>query len=92
MQSNIDIREITRTSPGKMRRKLLKLRAGFDKQFYKDCQSIFFLKEQAYGTLVQSCNTARVSGDVPPEIRNRLGTKVLPNLSSGSNLKVGIEP
>jgi hypothetical protein len=33
----------------------------------------------------------RISGDVPPEIWNRLGTKVLPKLRSGSDLKIGIE-
>ena len=31
-----------------------------------------------------------ISGDVPPEIWNRLGTKVLPKLRSGSDLKIGI--
>jgi hypothetical protein len=35
--------------------------------------------------------TFRVSGDVPPEIWNRLGTKVLPKLRGGSDLKVGID-
>jgi hypothetical protein len=35
--------------------------------------------------------TFRVFGDVPPEIWNRLGTKVLPKLRSGSDLKIGIE-
>jgi hypothetical protein len=35
--------------------------------------------------------TFRISGDVPPEIWNRLGTKVLPKLRSGSDLKIGIE-
>jgi len=33
----------------------------------------------------------RISGDLPPEIWNRLGTKVLPKLRSGSDLKIGIE-
>jgi len=33
----------------------------------------------------------RISGDVPPEIWNRLGTKVLPKLRGGSDLKIGIE-
>lgn len=32
-----------------------------------------------------------VSGEVPPEIWNRLGTKVLPKLRSGSDLRIGIE-
>ncbi len=35
--------------------------------------------------------TFRIAGDVPPEIWNRLGTRVLPKLRSGSDLKVGIE-
>jgi len=35
--------------------------------------------------------TFRISGDVPPEIWNRLGTKVLPKLRGGSDLKIGIE-
>ncbi len=34
--------------------------------------------------------TLRISGDVPPEVWNRLGTKILPKLRSGSDLKVGI--
>jgi len=35
--------------------------------------------------------TFRISGDVPPEIWNRLGMKVLPKLRGGSDLKIGIE-
>jgi hypothetical protein len=31
-----------------------------------------------------------ISGQVPPEIWNRLGTKILPKLRSGADLKVGI--
>jgi len=31
-----------------------------------------------------------ISGDIPPEIWNRLGTKILPKLRSGSDLKIGI--
>lgn len=33
----------------------------------------------------------RLAGDVPPEIWNRLGTKLLPKLRSGKGLRVGIE-
>ena len=33
----------------------------------------------------------RLTGNVPPEIWNRLGTKVLPKLRSGSDLKIGVE-
>jgi hypothetical protein len=35
--------------------------------------------------------TIRIYGQVPPEVWNRLGTKVLPRLRSGSDLKIGIE-
>jgi hypothetical protein len=35
--------------------------------------------------------TFRIVGDLPPEIWNRLGTKVLPKLRGGSDLKIGIE-
>jgi hypothetical protein len=34
--------------------------------------------------------TFRITGDVPAEIWNRLGTKVLPKLRSGADLKIGI--
>ena len=33
----------------------------------------------------------RLSGTVPPEVWNRLGTKVLPKLRSGDDLSIGIE-
>ena len=35
--------------------------------------------------------TLRLVGTVPPEVWNRLGTKVLPKLRSGEDLSVGIE-
>lgn len=35
--------------------------------------------------------TLRLVGTVPPEIWNRLGTKILPKLRSGSELKIGLE-
>jgi hypothetical protein len=35
--------------------------------------------------------TFRIRGDIPPEIWNRLGTKILPKLRSGADLKIGIE-
>ncbi len=35
--------------------------------------------------------TFRISGDVPPETWNRLGTKILPTLRSGTDVKIGIE-
>jgi hypothetical protein len=35
--------------------------------------------------------TLHLSGNVPPEVWNRLGTKILPKLRSGSELKIGLE-
>jgi hypothetical protein len=35
--------------------------------------------------------TFRLHGNVPPEIWNRLGTKILPKLRSGTDLKIGID-
>jgi hypothetical protein len=35
--------------------------------------------------------TLRLVGAVPPEVWNRLGTKILPKLRSGSQLKIGLE-
>ncbi len=35
--------------------------------------------------------TLRIRGDVPPEVWNRLGTKMLPKLRNGTNLKLGID-
>ncbi len=40
---------------------------------------------------VSATRTFRIRGDVPPEVWNRLGTKLLPKLRSGSELKIGIE-
>jgi hypothetical protein len=39
---------------------------------------------------VQS-TTIRVAGAVPPEVWNRLGTKILPKLRSGSELKIRLD-
>lgn len=39
---------------------------------------------------IAATRTFRITGDVPPEIWNRLGTKVLPKLRSGADLKIGI--
>ena len=35
--------------------------------------------------------TIRLVGTVPPEVWNRLGTKILPKLRSGSELKIGVD-
>jgi hypothetical protein len=35
--------------------------------------------------------TLRLVGTVPPEIWNRLGTRIIPKLKSGSDLKIGID-
>lgn len=36
-------------------------------------------------------NIIRLRGNIPPEVWNRLGTKILPKLRSGKDLKVGVE-
>ncbi len=38
-----------------------------------------------------STRTLRLVGIVPPEVWNRLGTKILPKLRTGSGLKIGLE-
>lgn len=38
-----------------------------------------------------STRTLRLTGAVPPEVWNRLGTKILPKLRSGTELKIGLE-
>jgi hypothetical protein len=38
-----------------------------------------------------STRMLRLVGSVPPEVWNRLGTKILPKLRSGSDLKIGLE-
>ncbi|MBU2499468.1 MAG: AAA family ATPase, partial [Proteobacteria bacterium] len=38
-----------------------------------------------------SLKTFRIIGNVPPEVWNRFGTKVLPKLRSGTDLKIGID-
>ena len=35
--------------------------------------------------------TLRLVGSIPPELWNRLGTKILPKLRSGDDLRVGID-
>ena len=42
-------------------------------------------------TAESSKTTLRLVGTVPPEVWNRLGTKILPKLRSGNDLRVGIE-
>jgi hypothetical protein len=42
-------------------------------------------------TLPTQTQTLRLVGIVPPEVWNRLGTKILPKLRSGSELKIGLE-
>lgn len=38
-----------------------------------------------------STKTLRLAGTVPPEVWNRLGTKILPKLRAGSDLRIGLE-
>lgn len=45
-------------------------------------------KKEGHGAAMK---TVRLVGTVPPEVWNRLGTKVLPKLRSGSELKVSVD-
>ncbi len=47
-------------------------------------------KAQAPSAGIQT-KTLRLVGTVPPEIWNRLGTKIIPKLKSGSDLKIGVD-
>ena len=38
-----------------------------------------------------STRTLRLSGSVPPEVWNRLGTKILPKLRSGTDLMIAVD-
>jgi hypothetical protein len=40
---------------------------------------------------VPGTRTLRLTGNVPPEVWNRFGTKILPKLRSGSELRIGLE-
>jgi len=40
-------------------------------------------------TISETC-ILRLTGNIPPELWNRLGTKILPKLRSGTELQVGI--
>ncbi len=40
---------------------------------------------------IAQTQTLRIAGNIPPEVWNRLGTKVLPKLRSGENFKIGID-
>jgi hypothetical protein len=42
-------------------------------------------------TTAAKTRTLRLVGSVPPETWNRLGTRIIPKLRSGENLKVGVE-
>ncbi|MEW6187318.1 MAG: DUF499 domain-containing protein [Thermodesulfobacteriota bacterium] len=42
------------------------------------------------GSIPQT-NTLRLQGTIPPEIWNRLGTKIIPKLKSAGNVQVGVE-
>jgi hypothetical protein len=39
----------------------------------------------------QATTTLRITGSIPPELWNRLGTKLIPKLRSGDDLKVGVD-
>jgi adenine-specific DNA methylase len=48
-------------------------------------------KIESGSTAVPQAVTIRLTGDVPSEVWNRLGTKLLPKLKTGENLRLGIE-
>jgi len=53
-------------------------------------------KVRTFGTVgpgieEKGTRTIRLSGTLPPEVWNQLGTKVLPKLRSGSELRIGID-
>lgn len=56
---------------------------------------VFLLTKSTAGALRAGkptiTRTLRVAGAVPPEVWNRLGTKILPKLRSGSELRIGLE-
>lgn len=39
----------------------------------------------------EATRTLRLSGDIPPELWNRLGTRMLPKLRAGTDLRVGVQ-
>jgi hypothetical protein len=47
--------------------------------------------EQPPPEATKSTRTIQLIGAVPPEVWNRLGTKILPKLRAGSDLKIGLE-
>ena len=47
-------------------------------------------KGESAGPGIQT-RTLRLVGTVPPEIWNRLGTKIIPKLKAGSDLKIGVD-
>jgi hypothetical protein len=38
-----------------------------------------------------STRTVRIAGEIPPEVWNRLGTRLLPKLRSGTNIRIDVE-
>jgi hypothetical protein len=38
-----------------------------------------------------STKTVRIAGEIPPEVWNRLGTRLLPKLRSGTNIRIDVE-
>jgi hypothetical protein len=47
--------------------------------------------EPATPTAKQTKRTLHITGSIPPEVWNRLGTKLLPKLRSGSELRLGLD-
>ena len=49
------------------------------------------VKPEPEPTAEKELQKIRLTGTIPPEIWNRLGTKIIPKLRSASDLNVGIE-
>ncbi len=42
-------------------------------------------------SVIKQTRTVRILGTLPPELWNRLGTKILPKLRSGAKLNTGVD-
>ena len=51
--------------------------------------SAVFVAQQIELVMFSDCTD--LAGNVPPEVWNRLGTKILPRLRSGADLRIGLD-
>ena len=62
-----------------------------EKQRVPDSEPVADILSAASALQSDQQTRLRLAGTVPPEVWNRLGTKILPKLRSGDDLRVGIE-